>query len=209
MLPTATIQVRDTDGFYHQARSLVDTGSEATFISDDLCRRLGLKRQTCRSHITGISGAAAGKTLGLVDTRIRPCGLVNPSLTVSAIVLGTLTKELPTTPVPQAAVQRITEIGLHLADEHFWNPSPIDILLGADVFARITDTRRIELGPGMPVAFGTIFGFILMGQVNDVAAHHASTELFNNVVVIFIYCTNRSLEHCTNSAEPSGSFRTI
>ena len=177
MLPTATIQVRDTDGFYHQARSLVDTGSEATFISDDLCRRLGLKRQICRSHITGISGAAAGKTLGLVDTRIRPCGLVNPSLTVSAIVLGTLTKELPTTPVPQAAVQRITEIGLHLADEHFWNPSPIDILLGADVFARITDIRRIELGPGMPVAFGTIFILILTGQVNDEAAHHASTEV--------------------------------
>ena len=186
MLPTATIQVRDTDGFYHQARSL-DTGSEATFISDDLCRRLGLKRQTCRSHITGISGAAAGKTLGLVDTRIRPCGLVNPSLTVSAIVLGTLTKELPTTPVRQAAVQRITEIGLHLADEHFWNPSPIDILLGADVFARITDTRRIELGPGMPVAFGTIFGFILMGQVNDVAAHHAdrkSTRLNSSHVAL-------------------------
>ena len=167
LLPTATIRIRDNNGYYHQARALIDSGSEATFISDEFSRRLGLQRSSYTCRIAGITGAAAGHALGWVSLTGRPSHTDGAGIDVWAIVLGTLTRELPTAPIPEQVVRRITESRIPLADEEFWKARPTDILLGAEVFGDITDTRRIDLGQSLPTALGSIFGFMLMGQVHE------------------------------------------
>ncbi|KAF0709228.1 Integrase catalytic domain-containing protein, partial [Aphis craccivora] len=45
--------------------------------------------------------------------------------------------------------------------------APVDLLLGGDVYATIMDGRKVVVDEGLPAAFSSIFGWILMGSVSD------------------------------------------
>ncbi|KAJ0169408.1 hypothetical protein K1T71_014995 [Dendrolimus kikuchii] len=55
---------------------------------------------------------------------------------------------------------------LPLADSSYRFPAAIDLILGSDVLGQILDGNKIFLGPGRPIAFGTIFNFALLGPIN-------------------------------------------
>ena len=139
---------------------------------------MGLKRNPYNSRFGGITGAAAGHALGRVSLTVRPYHTDGPGIDACAIVLGTLTRQLPTAPIPEEAVRRITESRIQLKDGEFLKARPTDVLLGADVFGDIADTRRIELGYGLPAALGTIFGFILIGQVREMVRTERPTDTY-------------------------------
>lgn len=54
---------------------------------------------------------------------------------------------------------------LALADPSFDTPSPIDLLFDVDVFARILYGKRITIDDSMLAAFGSFFGWIIIGTV--------------------------------------------
>jgi len=63
---------------------------------------------------------------------------------------------------------------LALADPHFDGhriSSPIDLLLGGDVYASIMDGRKVSIDNALPSAFSSIFGWILIGPVADSETH--------------------------------------
>jgi len=39
------------------------------------------------------------------------------------------------------------------------------MLLGADVFARIMDGKRVSIDDSLPVAYGSVFGWVLIGEL--------------------------------------------
>ncbi|CAH2207612.1 jg6931, partial [Pararge aegeria aegeria] len=51
--------------------------------------------------------------------------------------------------------------GIKLADPEFYNPSSIDLLLGADIFWDLLCTNKIYLGKNSPVLQDTKFGYII------------------------------------------------
>ena len=85
---------------------------------------------------------------------------------VEAYVLKKVTKDLPLHPIP-IALKWDHLSDLELADPEFRTPARIDLLLGAEVFARILlDGRRT--GPrGTPSAISTYLGWVLLGKIND------------------------------------------
>nr|CAD7448541.1 unnamed protein product [Timema bartmani] len=49
------------------------------------------------------------------------------------------------------------------ADPTFDTPAPIDILIGADLFTQIMTGEQYILGKDLAIAFGSVFGVVLMG----------------------------------------------
>ncbi|XP_015367520.1 PREDICTED: uncharacterized protein LOC107164278 [Diuraphis noxia] len=80
---------------------------------------------------------------------------------------------MPRQSLPEIVAQKFTHLAL--ADPSFATPSPIDLLLGADIFSSALNGKRVEVGNVYPVAFGSIFGWILIGPVpsNAMSAFHA------------------------------------
>ena len=85
-----------------------------------------------------------------------------------------VTCDLPLQPVPFNS--KWTHLsGSQLADPDFGHPGKIDILLGVDTYAETLLNGRRSGPPGSPVAFETIFGWVLAGSTSngDVSSHHS------------------------------------
>ena len=67
-----------------------------------------------------------------------------------------------------------------LSDPDFGRPGRIDILLGVDVFVEVLMHGRRTGPPGTPIAFETLFGWVLAVKTDTcsldchIASHHAS-----------------------------------
>lgn len=56
---------------------------------------------------------------------------------------------------------------LALAYPSFDHLAPVDLLLGADAFAQVLDSKRIILSDSLPAAFGSLFEWVIIGPVAD------------------------------------------
>ncbi|XP_025193649.1 uncharacterized protein LOC112593471 [Melanaphis sacchari] len=150
-------------------RALVDCASQISAITDRCANRLGLKRSRWTAPISGLFGVAVVNVLGRVDCIIQPRFAPEPALSVHAWVLPTITSDLPKQSLPIGIKDRYSNLAL--ADPHFNVTSPIDLLLGGDVFASIMDDRKISIDKNLPSAFNSIFGWILIGPVSGSQSH--------------------------------------
>ncbi|XP_077262598.1 uncharacterized protein LOC143897666 [Temnothorax americanus] len=64
--------------------------------------------------------------------------------------------------------------GLELADPEFCSSDPIDVLLGADIYASILRAGLRKGGPREPVAQNTTLGWILSGVIADSVSGHVA-----------------------------------
>nr|CAD7200978.1 unnamed protein product [Timema douglasi] len=70
-----------------------------------------------------------------------------------------------------------------LADPKFDTTAPIDILLGADLFAQIMTGEQYILGKDLPIAFVKVFGVVLMGPT-PYSAPSVHLAHFNGVTTL-------------------------
>jgi len=70
---------------------------------------------------------------------------------------------------------------LALADPSFDITSPIDLLLGGDVFPSIMDGRKVVVDENLPAAFSSVFGWVLIGPVNNI-----DVPIYNSLPVSLI-----------------------
>ena len=165
LLATARVRVTDHHGVDHVARALVDQGSESSLVSEALAQRLRLPRSPSSVAVFGVGGIQTGVTRGLVDLRISPRVGGSP-MSVSALVFPRLT-------LYESGVRADPSVwshlkGLTLADPDFLAADPVDILLGADVYATILQAGLKKGGRGQPTAQKTTLGWILSGPVGSV-----------------------------------------
>ena len=66
----------------------------------------------------------------------------DPVIPVEAFVLDKVTRELPSAPWDPKALKRSRR--LKLADPNFYQPGPIDILIGNDVYERLMMAGKID-----------------------------------------------------------------
>lgn len=82
--------------------------------------------------------------------------------------------EMPHNPISQKVRESCSH--LQLADPSFDTPGPIYLLLGADVSSQIWHPQQRALGPGLPSAYRSIFGWVLIGPVQPVANLHSDVS---------------------------------
>ncbi|XP_011871024.1 PREDICTED: uncharacterized protein LOC105563753, partial [Vollenhovia emeryi] len=164
LLATARVRVLDRCGAVHTARALVDQGSESSLVSESLAQRLRLPRSSTSIAIFGVGGKQTGTARGLISMQISPLTGGAP-MTVPALVFLQLT--LYDSGIRADPKSWTHLAALELADLDYLAADPIDILLGADVYAYILQPGLQKGGPNEPVAQQTSLGWILSGAVSS------------------------------------------
>lgn len=159
LLPTAWVTATFENGKSFNLRALIDQGSEASLISNCAVQRLGITRQTTNVSVTGIAGVGAGKANGFVTMTIGSTRGGNERLSVNTLIIKHITSPLPSQPIRRSTNETI--MGLPLADEEYWNPGRIDLLLGASNFPTLLKSG-VHKEDGL-VAQETILGWMLSG----------------------------------------------
>lgn len=167
LLATAKIILENHEGDQHEVRALLDSGSEASFISEECVQRCRLRRSTAYVSICGLGTASAGKTRGLVCVKLISKQDSKFTIEVKALILSKLTNTLPNKKVAPADWPHLKNIPL--ADVTFGYPGKIDMLLGADIYGELVIKGLIPSINDSPVAQNTKLGWILIGPVKTLS----------------------------------------
>ncbi|CAH0728460.1 unnamed protein product, partial [Brenthis ino] len=143
------------------AKLLLDNGSTSNFITQELCGKLGLVKQSSYSTISGINGQVSSTSESCHLTIQSSCG--DYQVSVDCLILPTITHSLPSTYVDKKHLS--IPVGLQLADPTFNTPSAIDILVGAEVFWDVLGSNSINLGNNQPRLQSSKLGWLISGCV--------------------------------------------
>lgn len=167
LLATARVRVADRFGAFHHARALIDQGSEASLVSESLAQRLKLPRAPTSITVFGVGGKESGWARGLLNLSVSP-RTGGSAVAVSALILPQITLYDGGVRADRRPWKHLA--GLELADPEFSESDPVDLLLGAEVYASILRPGLRRGGPRDPVAQQTMLGWILSGAVGDYPA---------------------------------------
>lgn len=162
LLATATIKLKASDGKEYYAKALLDNGSQSSFMTHSLFKKL--KGQSYRKNIdiSGISQTLTRLDM-MTDIQIHS-NSDNKTFNVSCGILPKITCKLP-----QIGIERLSlpiPNNIKLADLTFHTPSKIDLLLGSDIYYELLLPGFISLGEDMPCLQNTHLGWVLGGPVN-------------------------------------------
>jgi len=162
LLGTALIDICHL-GSNFKARASIDSGSEATFISERLFKLIKLPHQVIRAQVSGLNQTVSAESKKLCQFTIRSPTRPGLQINTTAYLLPQLAGNLSSSQIPQQFLRDLPE--LPLADRKFYERAQIDILVGADVLPSIllSDTRPNICGSLLGQE--PIFGWILTGPV--------------------------------------------
>ncbi|XP_076384127.1 uncharacterized protein LOC143261990 [Megalopta genalis] len=185
VLSTASVLVADGKGRYHKCRALLDVGSQANFVTRELCERMGLPRLPTEKMVGGL-GRVQSRVQSSAQIRLKSASGHFKSR-LSCLVIETITEEMPNIPLNTFRVPVPT--GLELADPDFQTPGRIDLLIGAGIFWDLLCVGQIKLGTGNLTLQKTRLGWVLGGSLrcptpqSRTMSFHAATnaELENSL----------------------------
>ncbi|XP_070062805.1 uncharacterized protein [Drosophila virilis] len=149
LLSTAVIYVRHL-GVNYTARALIDSGSEATFISERLFQLIKLPYKSLQAQVSRLNQAVAAQPRKLCHFNIGSPSKPRIQIEASSYVLPHLAGNLPSCSIPQSLLTTLPK--LQLADPNFHKSSQIDVLIGADILPSILT------GGSHPNICGTLLG---------------------------------------------------
>ncbi|XP_070527727.1 uncharacterized protein [Cardiocondyla obscurior] len=161
VLMSTAIVTAQGNGANQSIRVLLDSASEANFITATACKKLNLKLEDAYEAVIRINNVACATHNG--------CRLTIKSqisefeIGVYCLVVPKITKKLP--PISVRSTGLAVPKNLPLADPSFHEPGNIDALIGGEFFFRLLETGRIELGNNLPVMQNSKLGWIVSGPV--------------------------------------------
>ncbi|KAJ0169299.1 hypothetical protein K1T71_015183 [Dendrolimus kikuchii] len=167
LLATAVVQSSSRTGQNYFLRALIDQGSQASFITEEIVQLLGLKRKAISGCVSGL-GKGQLQLKHMVSLQVESRNNPQYSINVTAFVLKSLTSRIPSNQVQSPDWLEIEK--LPLADAGYTSPGKIDILLGAEVYAEILLSDVIKYPQGYLIAQNTIFGWVISGKVSRSAS---------------------------------------
>lgn len=169
LLSTALVEVLNVNKHYETVRILLDCASQLSFVTEKCAKRLGLPRSNLFLSVHGLGHLNTCSPTKSICCKVRPKGQEELSFTVNAAVLPKICGDMPTSTISIAHCEHLSN--LQLADPTFNVSNSVDMLLGADVFSQLLRHGRISGAPGEPSAMNTIFGWIVMGKVENTCSN--------------------------------------
>jgi len=202
ILGTVVIRIRNYMGQWTNVRTLLDTGSQISVITNACVTRLGLQRRHCQTEITGLSQTIVTATKGSTWCTFVPINKESPHISCEPLILSRITGPMPTMTLCSSI--RRTYSHIELGDPHFDTPGPIEFLVGADIYANIFgNCSRIIHTPGLPSAYETLFGWIILGQSSvNASSSPVSLLLMAEPSIDSLLCKFWELEEPTKSTLP-------
>ncbi|XP_050437851.1 uncharacterized protein LOC126844044 [Adelges cooleyi] len=175
LLSTLLVHISSINKETYTFRALLDTGSQVSFITKNCADRLSLTQRRCSSKVNTFSGTSVNAVSGITSIELVPVGKTEPRISLDVFVVNKITDATPQSSLSFTSWSHISN--LELADPTFHLSGPVDILLGADVAPTILTGTRVAGHPSEPTAFGTIFGWILMGPISQTSNKPATSLL--------------------------------
>ncbi|XP_063982730.1 uncharacterized protein LOC135165396 [Diachasmimorpha longicaudata] len=177
ILATALASLVLRDGASHEVRMLLDTGSELSFATRELVKKLSLPTSPAVLPVVGISGSTSASN-GFSQFSLKSLHS-NKQILVKAYVLDSLTSSLPSFSASQPQQWKHLR-GLQLADPRYLTSRPVDLLIGADFFGSIVEPQIIKGPSDSPIAMLSLFGWVVLGPTSAVtsaaSSHHVSVS---------------------------------
>lgn len=123
LLVTAMVNIVDNEGNNHQARALLDSCSQACFISEKLCQSMKLKHESVHQQILGIAGGTSTvkkRVNAVIKSRVN-----SYYAPLDFFVMPKITMKLPSEPIDVRNLNIPADV--QLADPGFWKPRHVDI----------------------------------------------------------------------------------
>ncbi|XP_046382360.1 uncharacterized protein LOC124153308 [Ischnura elegans] len=175
LLSTAVVWVHDSRGSPHLCRALLDSGSQANFMTKRMAQLLRLNRKAGAIGITGIGGSSA-RSAQIVQTTIKSRTTAYKA-DINCLVLPKITSEIPAIPVDISNWNPPSN--LQLADPGFNITQAVDLLIGAELFLEILCIGQIRASPIAPILQKTTLGWILSGRIRTNEASSSSSCHFS------------------------------
>lgn len=179
LLSTAIIEVRATNGEWHQLRALLDNGSHTDYLRFDAAEALQLPLRP--THVQA-KGLGQKTTVINRETTMTFRGRnQTSSYTLDVLVTGNITGQLPQSQIDARHIQ--FPKGIVLADPTFDVPGRIDVLIGIKLFNHIVNGQTI-LYPDGPCFKESSFGWIVSGEIAQPAIQSPSHDPFCHLVTL-------------------------
>lgn len=191
VLPTIKVKVFRQDGKSHIiARGLIDSGSQVSFITNNLANALNLTLDNNSRNISALGGQTkhSSKSANVKFQSLQS----NYNCNVTCSVVDKITTQLPQLKIDKTKV--IIPDSVVLADNDWFNPGNISFLLSADIFFKILMPTKTKLQGTNLYLVGTEFGSILSGDVpctsasldcNHVALHVSTHDSVDHLLKKF------------------------
>ncbi|XP_036345965.1 uncharacterized protein LOC118755225 [Rhagoletis pomonella] len=163
LLGTARVNIY-LNGTNYSARALIDSGSECSFITERLKRRIRLPSKRMHAQVSGITNTTTAQVKEACNIELRSS--VDPlfRLNTSVLVLAPLTGNLPTCHISAVTKQAFPD--LILADKRFFVNEPVDLVLGGDIYPQIILSGLKKNILNTLLAQETVFGWIITGRTD-------------------------------------------
>ncbi|XP_055701634.1 uncharacterized protein LOC129800889 [Phlebotomus papatasi] len=159
-LGTVIVKILDSNGEEHLCRAVVDNCSQSNLITASLSQKLKLPKFSSKFEIGGVTDR---RTIGNYKTQICIAPRFGGDFhEMCCKIVPKITGNLPNWIVSPKEIPLPTN--LPLADPSWHVQQPIDLLIGAGVFAKIEKDKSYHLGPDFPKLKSSSFGWILMGE---------------------------------------------
>ncbi|KAJ8933072.1 hypothetical protein NQ314_014226, partial [Rhamnusium bicolor] len=172
------INVLDKNNENHNVRYLLDSCSQAHFLTVVCAKRLKLDTSITKWHsaVSGIGPTCAsvrGKTNIVISSRFNP----NNSYPLEVLLVDKITEKLPSCTIYTDALSHIVD--LPLADDTFDKPVKINRVIGTELFPFLLGKVKIEGPSHSPIALETNLGFVVM----------ESAPIWSDREIINTFCT--------------------
>lgn len=160
LLSTAEVVLQNA-GKQIKVRALLDSVSQSNFLSEKVCKFLGLERTRIEHVVKGI-----GQTVSHISSQIRVTLLSCSSEfteELKCLVMPNLICKLPTIGFNKKMIR--LPYGIRLPDPNFNDVGDIDLLLESDIFWRILIPGCEQLGTNLPILKNTLLGWVIAGNV--------------------------------------------
>ncbi|XP_066596618.1 uncharacterized protein [Prorops nasuta] len=160
-------------------RGLIDSGSETSFISENLTQLLLLKRQKVAATIYGVTGKSTHSVSSEVTIQLHSPINIQEAITVTALILPKITDYVPQT----YSSEQFPQLNkLDLADAYALSRAPIDVLIGADYYPQLFKGATLKSSDGTLMALDSPFGWVVSGILpKSTRSHSLSTHHCCNV----------------------------
>ncbi|XP_058976757.1 uncharacterized protein LOC131801808 [Musca domestica] len=156
-------------GVLYPARALIDPASESSFISERLQNRLKLPASPAKAVVSGVSGSLSATANKSCRIQISSPLDNSPTLETSVLVLPTISENLPSFVTNSDLRPQIPD--LRLADVNLFEPRPVDLLLGADIYPNIVLDGCRSILSGALLAQNSVFGWLVTGPIPAAQDH--------------------------------------
>ena len=180
LLSTANVLVFDVFGKPHLCRAILDNCSQSNFITKVLFDKLKLTSNTISHSVEGF-GSSVTKIFRSAEINLKSNINSFKLNNISCLITDKITKPLPEVSFNSENLEIPSNITL--ADKHFNQTGPVDMLIGATHFWSLICVGQIVLPNKTTVLQKTTLGWIISGTIPSLSLRSLVCNFYCHIMV--------------------------